>query len=66
MGNGVPLGRISGVQIVADLSQLIIFVLIAFTLAAGVFPAWHPQWSGGVLYRGRGRGAAVLRTGVAA
>ncbi|HTQ36658.1 MAG TPA: site-2 protease family protein [Steroidobacteraceae bacterium] len=42
---GLDLGRISGIGIRIDWSLLIIFVLIAGTLAAGVFPAWHPDWS---------------------
>lgn len=42
---GVRFGRIAGVEIVADWSLLIIFWLITFSLAAGVFPAWHPEWT---------------------
>jgi len=38
------LGSIAGIGIHIDWSLLIIFVLITTTLAAGVFPAWHPQW----------------------
>ncbi|HSO07042.1 MAG TPA: site-2 protease family protein [Pelomicrobium sp.] len=45
MGNGIPLGSIGGIRIVADWSLLIIFLLIAFSLAVGVFPTWHPDWS---------------------
>jgi Zn-dependent protease/CBS domain-containing protein len=45
MDRGIRLGRIAGVEIVADWSLLIIFFLIAFTLAVGVFPNWHPEWS---------------------
>jgi Zn-dependent protease/CBS domain-containing protein len=44
-GNGLSLGRISGIQVIVDWSLLIIFLLITFSLAAGVFPAWHPDWS---------------------
>lgn len=42
---GLRLGSISGIDIVADPSLAIIFVLILFVLASGVFPAWHPKWS---------------------
>lgn len=42
---GLRLGRFAGVEIRLDWSLLIIFILISFTLAAGVFPAWHPDWS---------------------
>jgi len=44
-GGGVRLGRIAGIGIVADWSVLVIFSLIAFSLGAGVFPRWHPEWS---------------------
>lgn len=42
---GIRLGSISGIEIRADWSLLIIFALIAFALATGVFPRWHPAWS---------------------
>ncbi len=41
----LQLPRIAGVEIGVDLSLLIIFLLIAFSLATGVFPAWHRDWS---------------------
>lgn len=43
--SGLQLGRIAGIVIDIDLSLLIIFLLITFGLAGGVFPAWHPGWS---------------------
>ncbi|HVC31598.1 MAG TPA: site-2 protease family protein [Steroidobacteraceae bacterium] len=39
------MGSIRGVDIVADPSLAIIFVLILLGLATGVFPEWHRQWS---------------------
>lgn len=42
---GLPLGSISGIQIRADWSLLIIFTLISLGLATEIFPAWHPDWS---------------------
>ncbi|MCF7984207.1 MAG: site-2 protease family protein [Thiohalocapsa sp.] len=42
---GVRLGRIAGVLVRLDWSLLIIFFLIATTLAAGLLPSWHPEWS---------------------
>lgn len=43
--SGVRLGSLAGVAIAADWSLLIIFLLISFSLAAGVFPSWHPDWN---------------------
>ena len=37
--------RIAGIDITVDWSLLIIFLLIVWGLAAGVFPQWHPAWS---------------------
>jgi Zn-dependent protease/CBS domain-containing protein len=47
---GFSLGRIAGVELVADWSLLIIFALILINLGAGVFPAWHPDWSAGLVW----------------
>lgn len=44
IATGVRLGRIGGVEIFADWTLLVVFVLIAYSLAAGVFPSWHPDW----------------------
>jgi Zn-dependent protease len=59
MTSGIRLGRIAGIEIVADWSLLIIFLLITFSLAVGVFPAWHPDWGPGLAW-GTALGAAVL------
>lgn len=56
---GLRLGSILGIDIVADPSLAIIFVLILVSLAAGVFPEWHPQWSAGLCWL-TATGAAVL------
>jgi Zn-dependent protease len=45
---GVSLGRIAGIEVRLDASLLIIFLLIAFSLAMGTFPTWHPDWSAGL------------------
>lgn len=39
------LGSVAGIEVDVDWSLLIIFFLITFSLAAGVFPTWHPDWS---------------------
>ncbi|MFZ9887861.1 MAG: site-2 protease family protein [Myxococcota bacterium] len=43
-GMGVRLGRLLGVEIVADGSLLLIFGLVVVQLSFIVFPAWHPEW----------------------
>ncbi|HVL57668.1 MAG TPA: site-2 protease family protein [Burkholderiaceae bacterium] len=47
---GVRLGSLFGIEVIADWSLLIIFALVALTLALGVFPAWHPDWGAGVTW----------------
>jgi Zn-dependent protease/CBS domain-containing protein len=42
---GIRLGRVAGIEVAVDWSLLIIFWLIFSTLAWGVFPSWHPDWS---------------------
>lgn len=59
MQTGIRLGRIAGIEVVADWSLLIIFLLIAFSLAAGVFPSWHPDWDPALAW-GTALGAALL------
>jgi len=53
MNRGLYLGRIFGINIHIDWSWILIFLLVTWSLAAGLFPAWHPDWS------------AALRWGVA-
>ena len=59
MGRGLSLGRVAGIDIRVDWSLMIIFLLISFSLAEGVFPAWHPEWSARLSW-GTALGAAVL------
>ena len=42
---GIRLGRIGGIAVHVDWSLLIVFALVAGMLGAGLFPAWHPEWS---------------------
>ena len=56
---GVRLGRVAGIEVLLDWSLLFIFVLILVSLAGGVFPAWHPDWSPGLIWL-TALGAAIL------
>jgi len=56
---GVRLGRIAGIEVLMDWSLLFIFVLILVSLAGGVFPARHPDWSPGLIWV-TALGAAIL------
>ncbi len=47
MGSTVRIGRIAGVEIGINWSWLVVFVLIAWTLAVGVFPTQNPGLSDG-------------------
>lgn len=46
MNRGLRIGRIFGISIQVDASWILIFLLVTWSLAAGVFPEWHPEWSG--------------------
>lgn len=50
MGASLHVGSIGGIDIRLDWSLLIIFSLVAFSLAAGALPAWHPDWGAGVVW----------------
>ena len=45
MNRGLYIGRIFGINIHVDWSWVLIFLLVTWSLAAGLFPAWHPDWS---------------------
>lgn len=42
---GLRLGSLFGIEIRLDPSVVLIFLLIVYSLAGGVFPGWHPDWS---------------------
>lgn len=42
--------RLAGIEIRLDISVLIIFALIVFSLGSGVLPQWHPEWSTALLW----------------
>jgi Zn-dependent protease/CBS domain-containing protein len=48
MRDGIPIGRIFGISIYLDWSWIFIFLLVTWSLGAGVFPQWHPDWSPGL------------------
>jgi Zn-dependent protease/predicted transcriptional regulator len=45
MNNGFLIGRIFGINILIDWSWIFIFLLLTWSLAGGVFPTWHADWS---------------------
>lgn len=45
MNRGLRIGRLFGINIYLDWSWAVIFLLITWSLAVGVFPAWHPEWT---------------------
>lgn len=45
MNKGFRIARIAGIELHIDWSLLVIFFIITFSLSAGVFPQWHPDWS---------------------
>ena len=59
MNGTVNLGRIAGVQVRIHWSLLVVFILIVWSLADGVFPSQNPGHSDGV-YLAMGIVAAVL------
>ena len=59
IGNGINLGKIFGIRISVDLSWILIFLLVTWNLAGGVFPAMHPNWPAALNW-GLGLLAALL------
>jgi Zn-dependent protease len=43
--SGLRLFSVFGIEIRLDVSVAIIFGLIVYSLGAGLFPEWHPDWS---------------------
>lgn len=44
-GRGLRLGRLFGIELRLDPSWFIVFVLVAWSLAAHYYPLSHPEWS---------------------
>ncbi|MGH8771796.1 MAG: site-2 protease family protein [Burkholderiales bacterium] len=50
MLSGIRVGSVSGIEVFVDWSLMIIFFLVTFSLGAGLFPAWHPEWSAALIW----------------
>jgi len=48
MNRGLYIGRIFGIDIHIDASWILIFLLVTWSLASGLFPVWHPAWGPGM------------------
>jgi len=48
MNRGLYIGRIFGINIHIDGSWILIFLLVTWSLASGLLPSWHPEWSAGL------------------
>ena len=59
MNGGFKLGRIFGIRVEVDWSWFLIFLLVTWNLAAGVFPRLHPDWGAGLNW-GMGLIASLL------
>jgi Zn-dependent protease len=44
MNRGLWIGRLFGINIHIDGSWILIFLLVTWSLAMGLFPSWHPEW----------------------
>ncbi len=49
-GRSLKVARIAGIEVRLDPSVVIIFALIVFSLGAGVFSEWHPDWGVGLIW----------------
>lgn len=59
MNRGLRFGRLFGINLYLDVSWFLIFLLVTWSLATGLLPAWHPDWSAGVRWA-LGGAAALL------
>ncbi len=50
MEASIRLGRIRGIEIGLHYSWLLVFALLTYSLAVGVFPSWYPGWSSGTYW----------------
>jgi Zn-dependent protease/CBS domain-containing protein len=59
MEASIRLGRLRGIEIGVHYSWLLVFTLLTYSLAVGVFPSWYSGWSSGT-YWAVGALASVL------
>lgn len=59
MGSSIRIGSIFGIRLTLDWSFAFVFVLVVFSLGAGVFPDWHPDWGAGLVW-----GVALVTAGL--
>jgi Zn-dependent protease/predicted transcriptional regulator len=64
MQSGIRIGSVSGIDVFVDWSLMIIFFLVTFSLGAGLFPAWHPDWSAGLVWTTAFAAAVLFFTSV--
>ena len=50
LNKGLPVFRLFDIDIVVHWSWILIFLLLTWSLATGVFPIWHPYWSQALLW----------------
>ena len=48
MSVGLKVARIRGIDVRVHWSWIVVMLLATWSLADGVFPEWHPQWSSGL------------------
>ncbi|HHX64777.1 MAG TPA: CBS domain-containing protein [Chloroflexi bacterium] len=46
--NQIRIGRVMGIPLRLDISWLLIFIWVTWSLAAGYFPQRYPEWAGGL------------------
>lgn len=50
MEASIRLGRIRGIEIGLHYTWLLVFALLTYSLAVGVFPSWYPGWDPGTYW----------------
>lgn len=59
MAKGLRVGEIRGIAIVLEWTLAIVFLIVAVSLGAAIFPIWHPEWSLALTW-----GAALVGAGL--